>query len=73
MKVQVVVLLAGGLAAACASPEASRQRGGGPGGDVGNRPANVTMHGGSSEYYETPRIGVEHPSLDPSEHAKRVD
>jgi hypothetical protein len=33
------ILLTGGVAlAGCTSPEAARQRGGGPGADVGNRP-----------------------------------
>ncbi len=74
MKLRVVALLVGCAGvAACASPEATRHRGGGPGGDVNNRPATVRMHGGSYEYYKTPqRIPVEHPSLDPAEQAKTV-
>ncbi len=62
-------------AAACASPEATRQRGGGQGGDVGNRRAQIRLHGGSYEYYKTPdQIGpVQHPSLDNAEQAKKVD
>ena len=44
------------LAAGCASPEASRVRGGGPGADPGNRGATVRMHQGSEPYYETPRL-----------------
>ena len=43
------------LAAACTSPEATRQRAGGPGGDTGNRGAQVQMHGGSEPYWRTPR------------------
>lgn len=39
---------------ACASPEATRVRGGGPGGDVGNRGADIEMHEGSVIYAETP-------------------
>jgi hypothetical protein len=38
---------------ACNSPEAARSRGGGAGGDVGNR-ARVELHGGSEMYYQTP-------------------
>jgi hypothetical protein len=40
-------------AVGCGSPEASRARGGGAGGDVGNR-ARVELHGGSEIYYGTP-------------------
>jgi hypothetical protein len=41
--------------AACASPEASRVRGGaGRGADVGNRNPVVRMHAGSKMYYDTP-------------------
>jgi hypothetical protein len=55
---------------ACASPEATRTRGGGPGADVGNRTKNVRMHEGSLPYWNTPRlIEAEHPSLDPARHA----
>lgn len=42
--------------AACGSPEASRTRGGGPGGDVGNRPAILRMHEGSLPYHHTPHL-----------------
>jgi hypothetical protein len=52
-----VVAVAGALVA-CASPEATRSRAGGPGGDVGNRGAVVSMHAGSDPYWETPRIEV---------------
>jgi hypothetical protein len=49
----VVLVLLG-----CASPEATRTRGGGAGGDVGNRREVVRMHEGSRPYYRTPdRIG----------------
>jgi hypothetical protein len=43
------------LVAACTSPEATRTRAGGPGGDVGNRRDNVSMHEGSKPYWSTPR------------------
>jgi len=43
------------LAAACTSPEATRQRAGGPGGDTGNRGTQVRMHEGSEPYWSTPR------------------
>jgi hypothetical protein len=40
----------------CTSPEATRQRGGGPGADVGNRDSVVEMHEGSRPYHGTPRL-----------------
>jgi hypothetical protein len=42
------------LATACASPEARRARGGGPGADTGNRGATVVFHDGAEPYYKTP-------------------
>ena len=56
MGVGARIVLAMGLVAilmGCSSPEASRARGGTPGGDVGNR-ARVELHGGSEIYYGTP-------------------
>ena len=53
-----LVLLAGALAAACVSPEASRTRASGPGGDVGNRRERVEIHGRTDPAYETPRVGL---------------
>lgn len=43
-------------ASACASPEAVRARGGGPGADVGNRGEPVEMHAGAEPYYKTPCV-----------------
>ena len=40
--------------AACASPEAGRGRGGGPGADPGNHGAVVEVHAGAKIYYRTP-------------------
>jgi hypothetical protein len=48
----LTLLAVGGLA--CASPEALRARGGGPGADTGNRPAVTEIHGGAEMYYRTP-------------------
>jgi hypothetical protein len=46
-------LCAAGLAA-CASPEATRVRGGGPGADPGNHDRVTAMHAGATMYYRTP-------------------
>jgi hypothetical protein len=48
-----LVLLLIGLAA-CASPEAARVRGGGPGADLGNHGAVTRVHAGAKMYYKTP-------------------
>jgi hypothetical protein len=41
---------------ACASPEATRVRGGGPGADIGNRAGVIEMHEGSVIYANTPCV-----------------
>jgi hypothetical protein len=57
MKLILVMLLAGFTTlAACASPEATRTRGGGPGADVSNRTKFLEMHGGSLPFWKTPQI-----------------
>ena len=38
----------------CASPEASRVRGGGPGADPGNHERVAEVHAGARMYYRTP-------------------
>jgi hypothetical protein len=49
---------------ACASPETGRTRGGGPGGDVGNRTKSVRMHEGANPFEKTPKlIPAKGPSL----------
>lgn len=40
--------------AGCASPEAGRPRGGGPGADVGNHDLVTQLHAGATMYYRTP-------------------
>ena len=61
------------LAAGCESPEAVRTRGGGPGGDRGNRAANVKMHEGSQQYWKTPVvIPAESVSLEPARQAQQL-
>lgn len=49
------VLLVAALAG-CASPEARRIRGGGPGADVGNHGPVVILHEGAEPYYKTPCV-----------------
>jgi hypothetical protein len=68
-----ILLVASFGLSGCASPEASRTRGGGPGGDPGNRPATVKMHEGSQQYWKTPQvIPGEHPPLEPARQARDV-
>ncbi len=54
----LIVLLILVASSAC-SPEASRTRGGGPGGDIGNRATEVQLHPGGPKiiYYNTPKEG----------------
>jgi hypothetical protein len=62
------------LVAGCTSPEATRQRAGGPGADPGNRKAVVQMHQGSNPYYQTPeRIGRYGPDRSSLETARQAD
>lgn len=59
------------LLAACDSPEAMRQQGGGPGGDIGNRPDVVRMHEGSRPFHDTPRlVSGGTPELDTASQAR---
>ena len=48
------VVLAVAALGGCASPEARRVRGGGPGGDVGNHDPVAELHQGAKMYYRTP-------------------
>ena len=50
------LFLAGLVAAGC-SPEATRTRSGGAGGDIGNRDRDVEMHGRTNIYWHTPQVG----------------
>ena len=60
--------------AGCASPEASRSRGGGPGADMGNRSSIVRMHEGSRPYEDTPKIiGAKHPPLESARQASEFN
>jgi hypothetical protein len=59
--------------AACASPEATRTRGGGPGADVGNRTKIVQMHEGSKPFTKTPKlIPAQSPPLGTAEQADQL-
>ncbi len=61
---RIVLLILASSLAACTSPEAMRTRGGGPGGDVGNRTEFLDMHEGARPFYRTPDlIPAKHPSL----------
>ena len=74
MQLRAAFVLAAAVAlAGCESPEATRRRGGGPGADPGNRPADVKMHEGSQQYWETPvLIQGESGSLQPADHARQT-
>ena len=41
---------------ASASPEATRQRAGGPGADVGNHGRVAQLHEGADPFWHTPRV-----------------
>jgi len=59
------------MLAACNSPEATRVRAGGPGGDTGNRPDVVRMHEGSRPFHDTPRlVPGETPALEAASQAR---
>jgi hypothetical protein len=69
----IATLIGGVLLSGCASPEARRTRGGGPGADIGNRSSVVKMHEGSEPFWKTPdRIGVDHPTLEPARQAQQL-
>jgi hypothetical protein len=68
----LAVALAATLAA-CASPEATRQRAGGRGADVGNVGPVVRMHEGSDPYWRTPTVRDVRPMpLDSARQADRL-
>lgn len=57
--VLAIVLVVLALSSAACSPEASRQRGGGPGADVGNRVLgpSVELHGNVDPNFDVPSPG----------------
>ena len=70
---RIALIVCAGFAASCVSPEATRTRGAGPGGDPGKRPRDVKMHEGSRPYWKTPqRINVDHPPLEPAHQAEQL-
>jgi len=76
MKRLALLVAVATITGACASPEATRTRGGGRGGDVNNRPTTVLLHEGSRQYWKTPaRIAgrSEGPPLAASEQAHHLD
>ena len=72
MKRLLPLLIPGALLfSGCASPEAARTRGGGPGADPGNRGTRVEMHGGSDQFWKTPDlIPADHVPLEPARQAR---
>ncbi|HEX9283794.1 MAG TPA: hypothetical protein VF882_08395 [Gemmatimonadales bacterium] len=50
----LALILTGLVGGGCASPEAKRVRGGGPGGDPGNHDPVTELHQGAQMYYRTP-------------------
>ena len=71
MKTMAFTLLLIGctVAVGCASPEATRVRGG-RGADVGNRPEEVKMHDGGEPFWKTPRRVATHPPLESARQAE---
>jgi hypothetical protein len=70
---RIVLLVLISSLVACASPEVTRTRGGGPGADVGNRGKVVKMHEGSRPFYQTPElIPAKHPPLESASQADEL-
>jgi hypothetical protein len=66
----LIVLLTG--ACGCASPEATRQRGG-RGADTGNRDRILNLHEGANQFAKTPTlIPAKPPPLDSANQAARL-
>lgn len=59
--------------AGCASPEAGRTRGGGPGADPGNRGTVLRLHEGAKPFENTPKkIPTKHPPLESANQADQL-
>jgi hypothetical protein len=69
----IVLLIFLAYLAACASPEVTRTRGGGPGADPGNRGKIARLHEGAKPFENTPKlIPTKHPPLDPANQADQL-
>jgi hypothetical protein len=69
----LIAIALGEMLGACTSPEATRMRGRGSGGDVRNVGDTVLMHEGSDPYWRTPRnAGIVTPPLDSARQADRL-
>lgn len=53
---ECLLVLTACVLTACASPEAARTRGDGPGADVGNRRKPVEIHAAAHPFYKTPCV-----------------
>jgi hypothetical protein len=53
----LAALVGGASIAGCMSPEATRTRQGGPGGDIGNRDARIELHGPTNPERDVPAVG----------------
>lgn len=73
MKIAAIpVLIILFFAAGCASPEATRRRGG-QGADVGNRGKIARLHEGAKPFEQTPTlIPTKHPPLDGASQAEQL-
>lgn len=59
--------------AACASPETTRTRGGGPGADVGNHGQVTRLHEGAKPFENTPKlIPTKGPPLESASQADQL-
>ncbi|MBM4299733.1 MAG: hypothetical protein FJ143_18480 [Deltaproteobacteria bacterium] len=74
MRFSIIFIAAFSLfAAGCASPEAGRTRGGGPGADSGNRGSVLRVHEGARPFDNTPKkIPTKHPPLEPASQADQL-
>jgi hypothetical protein len=74
MRFSIIVIAAFSLFAfGCASPEAGRTRGGGPGADPGNRGTMLRVHEGAKPFENTPKkIPTKHPPLEPASQADQL-
>jgi hypothetical protein len=71
MKLTIIAVLL--YIAGCASPEATRTRGGGPGADPGNRAKVARLHEGSRPFKNTPKlIPTKHPPLETANQADQL-